>query len=254
VNLGVSAVEEALWGFGLVGPFLQGAVCVAMAKRKVIREFPYFFGYTIFHVFRYGALFAVRHSMPGATYFESYWLAQLVSALLGFAVIHEIYQHVFANYDALRELGSLLFRWAAVVLLIVSVLAAASAPGNDADRLRAAMFVLERSVRVMQCGLLVFLVLLASYFGLSWRRHAFGVALGFGMFASIELLAATLRSHLGAPAAQMWQVVNSIAYAIAVIIWASYFVARQPVPRRIELPARTEIDKWNQALLQLLHR
>ncbi len=235
-------------------PALQLAICVVMVKRKLVSEFPCFFGYTAFHVFRYAALFTVRHSMPRAAYFESYWLAQLVSALLGFAVIHEIYQHVFANYDALRKLGSLLFRWAAVILLILSVLAAASAPGNDADRLRAAMFLLERSVRVMQCGLLVFLCLLASYFALSWRRPVFGMALGFGMFASIELVAATLRTHLGTSAAQMWQIVNSLSYTGAVIIWASYFVARQPVTRGFELPARTEVDKWNQALLQLLHR
>jgi hypothetical protein len=225
-----------------------------MIKRRLVREFPCFFGYTAFHVFRYVALFTVRRTTSQAMYFESYWLAQLVSAVLGFAVIHEIYQHVFVNYEALRRLGALLFRWAAGVLLVLTVLAAASAPGADANRLSAAAFLLERSVRVMQCGLLVFLCLLAAYFGLSWRRPVFGMALGFGVFASIELVAATLRAHIGTSAAQIWQIVNSLSYTAAVIIWASYFVARQPAARNVELPARTEVDKWNQALLQLLHR
>ncbi len=90
----------------MLAPALQLTICVVMLRRKLIREFPCFFGYTMYHVFRYAALFTVRLTMPRAAYFDSYWLAQMISAILGFAVIHEIYQHVFRNYEALRTLGA----------------------------------------------------------------------------------------------------------------------------------------------------
>ncbi len=247
-------VEQLLWGFGVLGPALQAVLCIAMVKRHLVREFPCFFGYTAYHVIRFALLFVVRHTLTSQDYWTSYWLAQLVSAALGFAVIHEIYQHVFKNYDALRKLGALLFRWTAGVLLVLGVLAAASAPGTDGDRLYAAAMLAERSVRIMQCGLVVFLCLLVSYFGLSWRRHVFGMALGFGIFASLELVAVTLQAHLGPSFDQTWQVINSLSYAAAIVVWASYFLARQPVARNLLLPAGTEVEKWNQALLQLLHR
>ncbi len=248
------AIEQVLWGVGVLGPALQATVCIVMLRRNLLRQYPCFFGYMAFHVIRFAPLFVVRHTMPYSAYKNCYWLAQLISAGLGFAVIHEIYQHVFVNYDALRKLGALLFRWTAGVLLLLSVLAAASAQATDSDRLYSAAMLTERSVRIMQCGLLVFLCLLVSYFGLSWRRHVFGMALGFGVFASVELVAVTLQSHFGPSADQMWQIANSVSYAAAVLIWASYFVARQPVARNQTLPAGTEVEKWNQALLQLLHR
>jgi hypothetical protein len=47
----------------------------------------------------------------------------------------------------------------------------------------------ERSVPVMQCGLAFLLFLVSVYFGVAWQRSLFGIAMGFGVFAGIELVA-----------------------------------------------------------------
>ena len=72
---------------------------------------------------------------------------------------------------------------------------------------------MERSVQGRQCGLLVFLFLLSFYFGLPWRNHVFGIALGFGLFASIELVASAVRSQIGTLADSGLSQGNSAAYS-----------------------------------------
>ena len=47
----------------------------------------------------------------------------------------------------------------------------------------------QRTLRILQCGQLVFLFLFSNYFRLSWRNRAFGIALGLGIL----------------PAARAWQ-------------------------------------------------
>ena len=43
----------------------------------------------------------------------------------------------------------------------------------------------------MQCGLVFFLLLFSEYLGISRRSLLFGISLGFGLFAAINMLVAT---------------------------------------------------------------
>ena len=247
----LSPLHYALWISGLT---LQALICIAMLKRRLIAYCPCFFAYTLFQVFRSGAQFYVYHRMAVANYFWAYWIGQAVSAALGFAVIYEIYVNLFRQYEAIRRLGLLLFRWAAGVLLIVAVVVAASSQGSEASRAVEAVITLERSVRVIQCGLLCLLLAFATYFGLSWKNYVFGIALGLGVFASVEMAAITLRGHFGSIASGTLALVNSAAYYCAILIWVSYFLAPQPVAKKVEKIPKYDLEAWNQALLELLSR
>lgn len=249
--MSIGPIAYVLW---IAPAALQVLIVSAMLKRRLVREFPIFFAYTTFHVVRAIALFLLRHQLASWDYFYSYWTAQAASSVLGFAVIYEIFSHVFRSHEALRTLGFMLFRWVAAVLLLVAVVAAASAPGSDTNQLMAGVVILERSVRVVQCGLLFFLFLFSSSFGLSWRHYVFGIALGFGLFASVELVAVTMRAHFGSVADATWSLVNSAAYNCTVLIWVGYLLGPQPAQRAVQMPPKAEIDEWNQALLQLIRR
>jgi hypothetical protein len=218
-----------------------------------------FFAYIVFHVFRSAVLFTVhllhaQQRMSYVDYFYAYWTAQAVSIVLGFTVIYEIYSKVFRNYDAIRQFGGMVFASAAVVLLLVAVLTVASAPGADTPGVVKAVVLLERSVRAMQCGLLVILFLLSFHFGLPWRNYLFGVALGFGVFATIELAAVAVRAQIGAIADAALSQVNSAAYACGVAIWFCYLLAPTPSPQQVGVVHRSDLERWNQALLEMLKR
>ena len=53
-------------------------------------------------------------------------MSEALNAFFGFKVIHEIFLNVFRPYQYLKDLGTLLFKWAGVVLLLVSVVVAFS--------------------------------------------------------------------------------------------------------------------------------
>jgi len=254
--MSLSLIDYLLW---VIGPILLVLTCGAVLKRRLVGEFPVFFAYVAFHVLRSAVLFTVhllhlQERMSYADYFYAYWTAETVSIVLGFTVIYEIYCKVFRNYDTLRQFGGMVFGGAAVVLLAVAVLTVASAPGADTPGVVRAVLLLERSVRVMQCGLLVFLFLLSFYFGLPWRNHVFGIALGFGLFASIELVASALRSQIGVIAATAYSQVRGAGYACGVMIWLGFLLAPQPALQYAGVVQHNDLEKWNQALREMLER
>src|SRR5262249_10422625 len=135
-----------------------------------------------------------------ASIFLFCWINEALEAMLGFAVIYEVFNIVVKRYQTIHRFGFLLYRWAAVGLLLAATITAANAPGMDSARVIEGIFVLERGVRIVQAGLLLVLFLFASYLGLSWRSNVFGVALGFGIYASAELALVAIRAHVGADA------------------------------------------------------
>jgi len=248
----LSATDYLLW---VTGPVLLVLICAVALRRRLVPEFPVFFAYASYHLVRSAVLFLIYYRMTPAHYFYAYWIGQGVSILLGFAVIYELYCRVFQNYDAIQQFGGVAFAGIAILLLAAAVLSVGSAPGADAPGISKAVVLVERSVRGMQCGLLLFLFVLASRFGLSWENYLFGIALGFGVFASIELVAVAIRAHVGLTAATALSQVNAAAYGCATMIWLCYLLAPLSVPqnRSIIVP-HNDLEKWNQALLRIFQR
>ena len=107
-------------------------------------------------------------------------------------MLQEIFKDAFRPYEALRDLSVILFRWSALVVLLVGVMWAIN--GNhksDNGAIVDAILLAERSVRLMQCGLVFFLLLFSEYLGISRRSPLFGISLGFGLFAAVNMLVAT---------------------------------------------------------------
>ncbi|MDP9263555.1 MAG: hypothetical protein M3O85_04440, partial [Acidobacteriota bacterium] len=104
------------------GSALSLAVVVAMVRRKLHGEFPFFFSYAAFQVVSAPLLWTLYHRGVYADYFYAYWVTSALGIGLGLTVLYEIFQHAFRPYAALRGLGSMIFRWAALVLLLVAVI------------------------------------------------------------------------------------------------------------------------------------
>src|SRR4051812_13287263 len=175
--MSATPLDYALW---LAAPVFQLAILAFMRRRKLSAEFPFFFTYTAFQVLSVAVLFTIFHFTPN-NYFYAYWTSAALGIMLGFAVIHEIFSYTIRPYIGLRELGNLLFKWAALLLVLVGALLATSSSGMSSRQLISAIVDVERGVRLMQCGLLLFIYLCSSYLGLTWKNFACGLALGFGI-------------------------------------------------------------------------
>lgn len=235
-------LKYALW---IGGWALSLAVVITMVRRKLRVEFPFFFSYAAFQVGSVPVQFALYQRGVYADYFYAYWTSSALGIGLGLAVLYEIFQHAFRPYAALRGLGSMLFRWAALVLLMVAVITALSAPAGQ-SALITAILSLERSIRMMQCGLLILLLFFSPQLGLSWRSYLFGITAGFGGYAAVTLTLVSLRSQLGIPNDTAYTLINSGAYTFAALTWFAYLLAPEPARQAVRI--QPVPDQWEFAL------
>jgi len=100
----------------------------------------------------------------------------------------------------------------------------------------------------------LFPFLASFYFGLPGQNPRFGIALGLGLFASIELAAVAVRSQVGAAANSGFSQINSAAYRSGVMIWLCCLLAPKPASQYAGVVQHNDLEKWNQALLEILER
>ena len=85
-------LQLALW---MAHPLLELSLGSAMLIRGLHRKFPVFFSYIIFELAAFAILFPLQRHGAFAPYFYGYWSSAMVSLVLGFMVIHEIFTDVF---------------------------------------------------------------------------------------------------------------------------------------------------------------
>jgi hypothetical protein len=175
--------------------------------------------------------------------------------ILRFVVVHEIFDNVFQSYPALKAFGGVVFRWATVVLMIIAVTVVGYSSGTDLNRFTVVYTILDRAVSIVQCGLLVLLVLLARFLSFPWTSYAFGIALGLGFFASVDLGIAALRAQYGlALAAEITDPISMATYHCCVLFWVVILLRPERVIGRVGSPPNQELEHWNSALQRLLQQ
>jgi hypothetical protein len=250
VNSKYQFAYYALW---IAHPVLQAAVVYFMVRRKLYRTFPYFFAYLLAEMSCFAVVFPIYLNLSYFAYFYAYWASAAVGVVLGFKVIHEIFVDIFRPYHTLKDLGSVLFKWSGLVMVLVAGVVSASTPVTPQGPVVQGIMTLQRSVRVVQCGLVLFLLVFSSYLGIYWRQRSFGIALGFGLFASVELgLGALNMSGLTRFHAVTVGLLNMVAYNSAIVVWLVYSVfkcsERDAAAANLLRPQR-----WERSLTDLRH-
>ncbi len=179
---------------------------------------------------------------------------EAADVVIKFGVICELFSHVFRAYEGIRKLGFALLRWASVILLFIAVIVAASTQGSDSDRFLAGFFAMQRSVEIVQGGLLFLLFVLSSSLGLHWKHETLGIALGFGVITSVNLATFTLRAQLGTASDDILSLIANVGYDCAVLILLGTLYARKPVHQFSQHVPRWNVEAWNHALEGLLRR
>lgn len=226
-------------------PVLMAAIGVAMYRRRLHREFPYFFNYVLFQVLSFAVEFPMRHS---ANFYWVSWTTTALSAAVSFGVLLEIFKDAFRPYEALRELSLILFRWCAlVVMLVAGMWAVTSWRSTGIDNLTNYIYLVNRCVRMIQCGLVFFMFLFSEYLHISRRNVVFGISGGFGFYAAVNMLVITALPHQTMLPQIALKRLNSAAYVVAMLIWLVYAV----MPAKARAAARQPVlasEKWDSAL------
>jgi hypothetical protein len=235
---------------------LLAILATRMVRNRLAADTPVFFAYLLFSLAKFLVRFGVYHLIGGDSfaYFCVYWSLALIDAMFVLVVIHEIYILELGAYQGLTMFASILFKWAAAVLVLVAAVTAAFASGSDLGRLAAGMVTLDRSATIVQLGLIILLFVATSSLWLPWQRHLFGIATGMAIIISIEVVGLTLDTRYGLMFANTYNWVKSVAYLCGVLIWTVYFLRREAsVPFAVG-DEDLRLQEWNTALLGLLSR
>ena len=219
-------MEPLLWFIPLG---LLAFLFALLIRRRVYRIFPFFFTYVTFALGADLARFvALGHKHQ---YRITYWITEAVYDIIGILVMYEVLRSV---------LGSLArSRWTRLILPLLLIVAAGlslahrQAVPPKVTGLLVYIVLGEIAVRFVQVLVFAGLVTLVPLIGLRWRQYPFGVATGFGLYATVMLLTTVKFSDFGTKFKFLWGITSLVAYSVAVLIWIWFF----SVPQKIETPA-----------------
>jgi hypothetical protein len=244
-------ISQTLWipiAVAVVAAGVQAFTLRILNQRKLRAEFPVFSRYSLFCVAGC-AISLIPFVFYCPQYFYVYWSMTAVTMVLEFAVLYELLVNALKPYSALIDLGKMLFRWAAVFLVLAALLTALATAGSGNNKMVAAMELLQRTVRLMQCGLLLLFFGLEKRLGLTWRTHSMSIALGLGIYAGVDLSTTYLIDRLPALTG-FFQVFTNLVYLGAASLWAYSLAKPEPVRSNVlESPRRLIFQRWNEALL-----
>jgi hypothetical protein len=105
----------------------------------------------------------------------------------------------------------------------------------------AAVFAFDRSMRLMQVGLFLLLMFLCRFLRNCSRQQVFGIALGFGIFASVELILVSVVMWYGNAQAPIISLLKSTAYNAVTLVWIGYLKQQPQLVPKVEAASNTNI-------------
>jgi hypothetical protein len=233
---------------------LLAALAAIIWKSRLYREFPCFFAYVLFRIAVFILLFTLYCVYGfGMQYQYAFSATLLFITALNFGVIDEVSRNLFRESPFLKTSARRTLQCVAVLLCGAGVLLAIYAPGNNSVKWHAEVSVINRGAAMVQCGLLLSLLLISVFLGLSWRRPAFGIALGLGILASVDLATSALRTEFTSDAArEILNLLTTGTYLVCVSLWMRYLLAAEPEPAPPPVVPRDEVEIWNRELQHFL--
>src|SRR5258706_4664010 len=231
------------------------AIAVLMYKRRLYRDFPFFWLYTLYEIGEFSLLYALN-AIPGVTaqlYTYAFLVTLVISIALRFGVIREVSDDLFRERQFLKEAARGSLRWTTALLVLAGIAGAVFVSGEDGVRLIGGLAVINRGVGIIQCGLLVFLMCFSRLLGLSWRGFAFGIALGIGVLSSVDIATYAIRAQVvDEEWARALNLLTTGSYLICSLVWLGYTLAPESKTSSVVNVSGNEVDNWNRELQRWL--
>ncbi len=226
--------HSLLWHYLWVAPSVLLLVLAGrMAQLRLHRKYPLFFAFVLASAIEQLTLYAcdVVPSIEPLTWWRIFWVGLVVEGVLKFALVGEIFAHIFGAYATIANLGKFMIRSVGGLLVLAAAVAAAWAPADSAFSIVNGAHRIQQGIYLIEAGLLVSIYLLSSYFHLAFRRAPFGIALGLTISACVHLATWGVAANAGLPTEKrlVLDFVNMATFHLCVLIWCYYLL----VPVRV---------------------
>ncbi|HEX2329791.1 MAG TPA: hypothetical protein VHN74_13780 [Candidatus Angelobacter sp.] len=236
----------------ILGLALEIALVAALLLKRAWRRFPIFTMYASFVLAENAAAFAL-YRQP-RIYLYMYLIGESIAIVLGLGVAYEIFRDLFTAHAALRRMAVTVFQVStgALFLLAASVLYYQASSG--ATGFARALNMAEEAARIIEIGAIVFLFIFSGAFGLHWRQSTFGIALGLGLFVATKLAALAILPYTSKGITDFVSMIAGFSFDLSLLIWLGYLLVPEHAPATTELPQPSQLEQWNQAILELIHQ
>jgi hypothetical protein len=184
------------------------------------------------------------------TYFYIYWASYALEAIFSLMVIYSIFRLAMEPLKGLQTLGTLVFRWVAVISIAVAIGVSLSPHLSGVRFITTMVTQLQQTSSILTLCLLLFVCFAIRPMGLSYRSRIFGVSFGLGFLAATNLVQSAWLSH-NSDMTSALSIINGIAICMTLFIWSAYFAFPEPKRRLIVLPTTSPFLRWNQISMAL---
>jgi len=192
-----------------------------------------------------------REQHAGQIYYFGFFATYVASAGLLFLVCIEVFRSALSAFPGITKLAIVIFRWAAVVSVIVSMTSITYAH-RGIYIISDIAYGLMHSVSVLELCLLAFLCLSMNALRLTVRDLSFGIALGFGIMSTADFVIASWISRVASLTDPLQFVYESLILA-TLATWMVYCAMPEPVRKPVLMPASSTIYRWNEIASALGH-
>lgn len=241
-----------------VEPILCGLLVYFLLRAKAVRQFVYLFAllcvrlvcsFICIPLLTFSGHGIERH-LAYQIYFYVYWSSYALEAILSLLVIYSIFKLAMAPLKGLQTLGMLIFRWVAAISVAVAI-GVAVTPHLSGIKFMVSMITqLQQTSSILTLCLLLFVCFAIRPMGLSYKSRIFGVSMGLGVLATINLVNSAWISHF-ASMYSLFSLINGLAVGLTLLMWSAYFAFPEPKRRIIVLPTTSPFLRWNQISMAL---
>jgi hypothetical protein len=242
-----------------VEPILCGMLVYFLVRAKAVRQFAYLFSLLCVRLscsliciplLAFGGHGIIERHTAYQIYFYVYWTSYALEAILSLLVIYGIFKMAMAPLKGLQTLGMLVFRWVAAISVAVAIGVAINPHLSGIKFMVAMITQLQQTSSILTLCLLLFVCFAIRPMGLSFRSRIFGVSLGLGFLATINLVNSAWIAH-NPNMYSLFSVINGLAVGLTLLTWSAYFAFPEPKRRIIVLPTTSPFLRWNQISLAL---
>ncbi|GGH04387.1 hypothetical protein [Silvibacterium dinghuense] len=255
----MSSLSNLLLTLTFLEPVLSGIALVAALRAGVKRRYPAVLGYLGLRMTSGLGLLCLLHvpwfSQGGQVSLilrdSLFWLLYVAGTVTIVFAVREIFNELMLPLAGLRRLGSIVFRWVAVVSLLVTVFAVFPLHTGP-HRMATIGAQLMKCASILELCLLLFLGLTIHTLGRSIRSRVFGIAIGFSIEALTQLgVAIWLGTH---PEGYMLggAILSSVTL-LSVSLWSTYFLFPEKGKAEGKLPETSPLMRWNEIAKALGH-
>jgi hypothetical protein len=264
--------HSPLWHYLWVAPNLYLLVLAWIVwQRGIHKARPAFFFFCVLIPAAQLILFAADE-LPSVTptgFWHFLWSGLVVEALVKFVLIGELFVHIFSKYLSVAKLGKVLIRSTGVVLILFAAITAAVSSGPNSNPIVSGPHILERSIYIIESGLLLFIFLFSYYFRLTSDSTSLGICLGLAFSSCVHLGTwAFAANYIPNQTSVFLDLLNMAAYHLAVLIWYYYVLVPGKNPTRSQMPLdaptpssegvslaqKEAVKDWNRELERLIHQ